>query len=182
MNVTIKLLCLLATLFILSPAQAEQANKNQALTIGFNHVGLSVLSLKKSTAFFVDTLGFTLKGQDKEYPASFLTDGEMFLTLWQVKDAKTAVKFDRKNNVGLHHLAFSVASFEELDLLEDGPGFGPKLFLAFLEVLRLLEYIFLPLLLCLLVLRYFSRSRIWISSPAVGSDSGITTRNCPLSR
>jgi len=90
---------------------------NKPLTSGFNHVGLAVLDLDASTHFFTDVLGWRLAGKDKKYPASFLSDGEMFLTLWQVTDPATAVKFDRKNNVGLHHLAFTVESFEALDKL-----------------------------------------------------------------
>ncbi|NKB38754.1 MAG: VOC family protein [Gammaproteobacteria bacterium] len=93
------------------------AEENKALTSGFNHVGLTVLDLDKSTRFFTYTLGWKLSGQDPDYPASFLTDGEMFLTLWQVKDPASALKFDRKNNVGLHHLAISVPGFAELDAL-----------------------------------------------------------------
>ena len=108
---------LLISLLQFSSLQAEQVSTKTPLTKGFNHVGLSVLSLDKSTQFFTDTLGWTLKGQDKNYPASFLSDGEMFLTLWQVKDRKSAVQFNRKNNVGLHHLAFSVDSFETLELI-----------------------------------------------------------------
>ena len=76
-----------------------------------------MLYLDKSTWFFTDILGWQLKGEDPDYPASFLSDGEMFLTLWQVEDPVNAVKFDRKNNVGLHHLAFTVPGFEELDAL-----------------------------------------------------------------
>jgi lactoylglutathione lyase len=94
----------------------EQAAQT-VMTQGFNHVGLSVTDLDKSTRFFTDTLGWQLSGRDEEYPATFLTDGEMFLTLWRVEDPEKAVAFDRKNNVGLHHLAISVASFDILDEL-----------------------------------------------------------------
>jgi len=87
------------------------------MTSGFNHVGLSVTDLESSTRFFTETLGWDLSGRDEEYPATFLTDGEMFLTLWRVTEPATAVKFNRKNNVGLHHLAISVASFDILDEL-----------------------------------------------------------------
>ncbi len=105
------------TLCFLLSVNLVFAEENKALTSGFNHVGLSVLYLDKTTKFFTETLGWKLSGQDPDYPASFLTDGEMFLTLWQVKDPASAVKFDRKNNVGLHHLAISVPGFAELDAL-----------------------------------------------------------------
>ena len=84
-----KLFTKLFTLLILvsgfSLITAEDNHTTKPLTTGFNHVGLSVLSLEQSTDFFTKTLGWTLKGRDDEYPASFLSDGEMFLTLWQVK-------------------------------------------------------------------------------------------------
>ncbi len=109
-------LALSLILFVTSVC-AEETKSTSALTSGFNHVGLSVLYLDKSTKFFTETLGWKLSGADPDYPASFLTDGEMFLTLWQVSKPETAVKFDRKNNVGLHHLAISVPGFAELDAL-----------------------------------------------------------------
>ena len=104
-------------IFSISSVVADDATDIRPLTTGFNHLGLSVLYLDKSTRFFTETLGWKLSGEDPDYPASFLTDGEMFLTLWQVSDPATAIKFDRKNNVGLHHLAISVPGFDELDAL-----------------------------------------------------------------
>lgn len=112
-----ELILTLCVIFAVSMAVADETSEKEALTAGFNHVGLSVLYLDKSTKFFTDTLGWKLSGQDPDYPASFLTDGEMFLTLWQVSEPGSAVKFDRKNNVGLHHLAISVASFDKLDVI-----------------------------------------------------------------
>ncbi|MFT5350370.1 MAG: lactoylglutathione lyase [Planctomycetota bacterium] len=107
----------LCLVFGFNCAYAEDAGQAVPLTSGFNHLGLSVLYLDKSTQFFTETLGWKLSGEDPDYPASFLTDGEMFLTLWQVSDPASAIKFDRKNNVGLHHLAISVPGFDELDAL-----------------------------------------------------------------
>ena len=98
-------------------ASGEEEISKRVMTSGFNHVGLSVTDLDRSTEFFTQTLGWRLTGRDEDYPATFMTDGEMFLTLWRVNDPDTAVKFDRKNNVGLHHLAISVASFDILDEL-----------------------------------------------------------------
>lgn len=93
------------------PSQTEQA------VTGLDHLGLAVLDLGASADFFINALGFELRGGDPDYPAKFLFNGHLFLTLWQVNDAESAVRFDRKNNVGLHHLALSVSSFEELDKL-----------------------------------------------------------------
>ncbi|MBV1910529.1 MAG: VOC family protein [Kangiellaceae bacterium] len=118
-----KLFCLIIFSFITSAilssscfAEVASSEKNKpALTLGFDHVGLSVSNLDATTNFFVDTLGWELRGGDPSYPAKFVSDGKMFLTLWQTANGKNAVEFNRRNNVGLHHLAFTVASFEELE-------------------------------------------------------------------
>jgi len=91
--------------------------KKTILTEGFNHIGLTVSNLKASTDFFVETLGWTLQGEDTSYPTTFVNDGKMMITLWQTSTPEKTIKFDRKNNVGLHHLAISVKSFEALDAL-----------------------------------------------------------------
>ncbi len=103
--------------FNVAIAQAEKVEQDAVLTTGFDHIGLTVKDLSASTKFFVDVLGWQLKFEDKKYPASFVGDGNMFVTLWQVKDSSKAVGFNRKQNVGLHHLAISVKSFEALDAL-----------------------------------------------------------------
>jgi len=86
---------------------------------GINHTGLTVLDLNATENFFTSVLGFSVSGRDKSYPSSFLSNGEAFITLWQVSDPKKAIKFDRKNNVGLHHIAFTMESFEALDALHE---------------------------------------------------------------
>lgn len=99
------------TLFSINNLDAKET----MLTEGFNHVGLTVTDLAASSDFFIKTLGWNKAGEDKNYPAIFVSDGKMFLTLWRAKTPETAIKFNRKNNVGLHHLAISAASFEALD-------------------------------------------------------------------
>jgi len=84
-------------------------------TAGIDHIGLAVSDLNASTNFFVEALGFKVAGRDPKYPASFMSNGEMNLTLWQTSD--DTVEFNRKKNVGLHHLAIRVPSFEALDSL-----------------------------------------------------------------
>lgn len=84
---------------------------------GVDHVGLSVSNLNASEMFFVKYAGFTVSNRDDSYPAVFLNNGSVVVTLWRVKDTKTAIQFDRKNNIGLHHIAFSVSSFDALDNL-----------------------------------------------------------------
>jgi lactoylglutathione lyase len=97
--------------------EKSTTEKREVLTLGMNHVGLTVRDLDKSVAFFVETLDWREVGGYPDYPSKFVTDGEIFLTLWQATDPDTAIPFDRKNNVGLHHLALTVTSFEALDIL-----------------------------------------------------------------
>lgn len=96
----------------LAPSSAQ--DKIEVVTEGINHLGLAVKDLDRSVAFFTQTLGWRTAGGDPEYPAIFVTDGKVFLTLWQVTDPATAVEFNRKNNVGLHHVAFTVKSLKAL--------------------------------------------------------------------
>lgn len=93
----------------------NQANK--VMTSGLSHLGLSVSKLEASTDFFIETLGWKLVGEKPNYPAKFVSDGNIVLTLWQIADEQTLVPFNRKTNVGLHHLALAVASTEILDEL-----------------------------------------------------------------
>lgn len=87
----------------------------QALTRGAHHVGLSVPDLEGAVSFFRDALGYVVVGERPDYPAAFVTDGKTMLTLWQVADPKTATRFDRRANVGLHHLALAILDDAALD-------------------------------------------------------------------
>ena len=59
--------------------------------------------------------------RDAEYPAAFLTNGDVIVTLWRATDPTKASPFDRKKNVGLHHLAFQVDNiYETCQKLMDG--------------------------------------------------------------
>ena len=85
-------------------------------TAGFSHVGLSVLSLNDTYNFF-DKLGWEQIGGDEKYPAKFISDGESIITLWQIPSKgfwQKPTLFDRKKNVGLHHIALKVDTKEEL--------------------------------------------------------------------
>ena len=88
-----------------------------AVTQGAHHIGLTVPDLAKARAFFIDTLGFSLVGEVPDYPAAFLSDGAVMITLWQASNPEAAVAFDRKNVIGLHHLAFKVDGADALDRL-----------------------------------------------------------------
>ena len=90
-----------------------------ALTKGAHHIGLTVPSLEKTRAFFIDTLGFSQVGEVPSYPAVFLTDGTTMITLWQAQNPENAVAFDRKNVIGLHHFALTVDDAGALDALHE---------------------------------------------------------------
>ena len=96
------------------------------MTQGINHLGLAVRDLDASVRFFTDVLGWTESGRDDSYPRSAVSDGTCRLTLWQVADDPAPRDFDRRRNIGLHHLALEVASRAELDELyahiRDWPG------------------------------------------------------------
>lgn len=85
---------------------------NPAKTRGAHHVGLTVPDLRAARDFFVDALGFAEVGELPDYPAVFVSDGTITITLWQAEDPAAAVPFDRRRNIGLHHLALGV---EDLD-------------------------------------------------------------------
>ncbi|NVJ99212.1 MAG: VOC family protein [Alphaproteobacteria bacterium] len=95
------------------------AEEGKAPTLGVNHIGLAVSKLEATASFFVDTLGWEKAGEKPDYPAIFVTDGEAFVTLWQVENPASAMPFDRRKNVGLHHLAMTVESLEALHSLHE---------------------------------------------------------------
>ena len=88
-----------------------------AKTQGAHHVGLTVPNLDQTRQFFIDTLGYQQVGEKPDYPAAFVSDGTTMITLWQAQDPANAVPFDRKNSIGLHHLALKVESVEALNQL-----------------------------------------------------------------
>ncbi len=88
-----------------------------AVTQGAHHIGLTVPDLAATRAFFIDTLGFEQVAEKPDYPAVFVTDGVTMITLWQAANPATAVAFDRKNVIGLHHFALKVADADALDTL-----------------------------------------------------------------
>jgi catechol 2,3-dioxygenase-like lactoylglutathione lyase family enzyme len=88
-----------------------------AITQGAHHVGLTVPDLAASMTFFLDTLGFSKVGEKPDYPAAFVSDGTLMITLWQAEHPAQAAPFDRKNAIGLHHLALNVEDAAALHAL-----------------------------------------------------------------
>lgn len=85
-----------------------------ACTQGAHHIGLAVRDVAEARDFFVEALGFHVAAERPDYPAIFVTDGTTLLTLWQVADPAGATAFDRRANIGLHHLALRVADLDAL--------------------------------------------------------------------
>ncbi|WP_421863174.1 VOC family protein [Motiliproteus sp.] len=86
----------------------------KSLTQGAHHIGLTVADLEKSAAFFTELLGWNEVARNEQYPAVFVSDGTVMLTLWAVKQ-EPSVAFDRKSNIGLHHVAIRVPEDSALD-------------------------------------------------------------------
>lgn len=99
---------------------------SQAMTHGVHHVGLAVPDLPAAERFFVDALGWRVVGGSPAYPAMFVSDGTTMVTLWRVAEPDRATPFDRRANIGLHHLALRVADHAALgtayDRLRGWPG------------------------------------------------------------
>lgn len=101
-----------------------EAQTQEIKTHGVHHVGLAVKDLQTTLRFFKDALDFKEVGGKPDYPSVFVSDGTIMVTLWQADEG--AATFDRKKNIGLHHLAFKLGSFEDLDAMhkkiKDWPG------------------------------------------------------------
>jgi catechol 2,3-dioxygenase-like lactoylglutathione lyase family enzyme len=100
-------------------------------TIGVDHVGLAVRDLDASRRFFCEGLGWQVVGGDPGYPAVFVGDGRTVVTLWQVEDPAACTGFDRRKNVGLHHLALRVGSLDGLEALHERVAAWPGVVVEF---------------------------------------------------
>lgn len=87
----------------------------QKLTRGVHHAGLTVPDLDQARSFFCGLLGFDEVGGVPSYPSIFVSDGVTLLTLWRAADPATARAFDRRANIGLHHLSLAVADDAALE-------------------------------------------------------------------
>lgn len=101
------------------------------LTRGVHHLGLTVPDLDAALAFFVDVLGFQKVGAIEAYPAAFVSDGTTMITLWRAADPATAVTFDRRTNIGLHHFALRVADAASLDVVHEKLSATPGVTIEF---------------------------------------------------
>ena len=84
-----------------------------SVTSGAHHIGLTVSNLEESAEFFTKLLGWKEVKRRDDYPAIFVKDDSLMITLWKTQTT-APVSFDRKTNVGLHHLALRVDSREAL--------------------------------------------------------------------
>jgi catechol 2,3-dioxygenase-like lactoylglutathione lyase family enzyme len=96
---------------------------------------LSVLDLERSTRFFTEALGWTESGRDNSYPRTAVSDGHVRLTLWQVNHQLAIEPFNRRKNVGLHHLALEVESEERLNALAQSLSVWPEVTIEFMPEL-----------------------------------------------
>ncbi|HSS66176.1 MAG TPA: VOC family protein [Gammaproteobacteria bacterium] len=92
---------------------------SETKTEGIHHVGLTVPKLDAAREFFIHGLGFGQIGEMPDYPAVFVSDGTVLITLWQAEDPESAVPFDRHRVIGLHHFALKVGDAMKLDGLHD---------------------------------------------------------------
>ncbi len=106
-----------------------------AATRGINHLGLAVLDLETTTRFFTEVLGWMESGRDDSYPRTAVSDGHVRLTLWQVDHQLPIEPFNRRKNVGLHHLALEVESEARLQALAQSLLLRPERAIEFMPEL-----------------------------------------------
>lgn len=99
---------------------------SEKLTRGVHHVGLTVPDLDQARDFFCGLLGFDEVGGVPDYPSIFVSDGAMLLTLWRAADPLAARAFDRRTNIGLHHLSLAVVDDDALTKTWDKVSAHPE--------------------------------------------------------
>ncbi|MDJ0379808.1 VOC family protein [Streptomyces sp. G-G2] len=86
-------------------------------TLRTGHIGLNVTDLGRSLGFYRDALGYELLGEGAEADRRFAflgQDGVLALTLWEQADGPFAPA-----SAGLHHLALSAGTIEEVRAYEE---------------------------------------------------------------
>ncbi|MEK0338550.1 MAG: VOC family protein, partial [Nitrosopumilus sp.] len=86
---------------------------NEPITKGAHHIGLTVTKLEESATFFTSLLGFKEVRRDDGYPAIFISDGKVMVSLWKNKE-EPSIPFNKNRNIGLHHVAFVVEKERDL--------------------------------------------------------------------
>ena len=81
-----------------------------------HHIGLTVSKLEESANFFTSLLGWREVRRNEEYPAIFVSDGSIMVTLWASKE-EPLIQFNKNKNVGLHHVAFHVENEDALNTI-----------------------------------------------------------------
>lgn len=66
-----------------------------------------------------------------DYPSIFVSDGAILLILWRAADPLTARAFDRRANIGLHHLSLAVADDAALDAAWEKVSAHPEVVVDF---------------------------------------------------
>lgn len=97
--------------------------------LGLHHLGLAVKNLNETTRFFTECLEFEIAKEVPSYPATFVSNGHCFITLWQTEESAT--EFDRKTNIGLHHFALKLETETALNELHRKVVNHPKVKIAF---------------------------------------------------
>jgi len=88
------------------------------VTRGVHHLGFTVSKLEESASFFTSILGWKEVRRDDEYPAIFVSNGSVMVTLWKNK-IEPSTPFNREQNIGLHHVAFVVDSECDLEKIHE---------------------------------------------------------------
>ncbi|MBI1425426.1 MAG: VOC family protein [Gammaproteobacteria bacterium] len=84
------------------------------ITSGVHHIGLTVSKLEESADFFTSLLGWKEVRRNEDYPAIYVSDSNILVTLWGIKE-QPPLEFNRMKNIGLHHVAFRVESERDLE-------------------------------------------------------------------
>lgn len=87
---------------------------NTPITKGTHHIGFTVSALEESADFFISLLGWHEVRRNHEYPAIYVSDGSIVVTLWATKEEPSS-PFNKSKNVGLHHVAFQIESESDLN-------------------------------------------------------------------
>ena len=71
---------------------------NKPITQGAHHIGLAVSKLEESANFFTSLLGWKEVKRNEEYPAIYVSDGSIMVTLWAIKE-EPPIHFNRHKNI-----------------------------------------------------------------------------------